>query len=164
MNLYIIRHAWAEAYGDPQWPDDTQRPLTKKGRKRFATMVNLLCERGVEPSIIATSPMVRCQQTAQIMAENLIVPAVIAVREELLPHGDLASLIAWTAQQAEAHQKIAWIGHAPDVGRITASLIGQESGSIHFAKGAMASVCFDSDIQNGEGELRWLVTAKLLFC
>ena len=26
MDLYIIRHAWAGHFGDPAWPDDSQRP------------------------------------------------------------------------------------------------------------------------------------------
>ena len=164
MDIYIIRHAWAEEYGDPQWPDDTQRPLTKKGCKRFAAMVNILSERGMEPSLIATSPMVRCRETARILAENLIVQPEIVSRDELLPHGDLESLIRWTTGQTEQHQQIAWIGHAPDVEQMTASLIGQGNASIHFAKATVASVRFDSTPKTGGGELRWLVTAKLLFC
>ena len=107
MDLYIIRHAWAGQYGDPQWPDDAQRPLTKKGRKRFAALVGILSRRGVEPSLIATSPMVRCRETAQILSEGLIDRAEVIERQELLPHGDLDSLLTWTAQQAEEHSQIA---------------------------------------------------------
>jgi len=164
MDLYIIRHAWAGQYGDPQWPDDAQRPLTKKGRKRFAAMVNILGERGMEPSLIATSPMLRCRETAQILTEGLFDQPEIIDRQELLPHGDLASLLVWTAQQAEEHPQIAWVGHAPDVGQLTAALIGQGNVSIRFAKGAVAAVRFDGPIEIAAGELRWLITAKLLDC
>jgi phosphohistidine phosphatase len=164
MDIYIIRHAWAGQYGDPKWPDDAQRPLTKKGRKRFATMVNILNERGMAPSLIASSPMVRCQETAQILSANLINQPEIIERQELLPHGELASLLGWTAQQAEVHPQIAWVGHAPDVGHLTAALIGQPNGLISFAKGAIALVRFDGPVEIGGGELRWLVTPKLLDC
>lgn len=164
MDLYIIRHAWAGQYGDHQWPDDSERPLTDKGRKRFAGMVNILSQRGMEPSLIATSPMVRCRQTAEILAEGLIDQPEIIQREELLPHGDLQSLLGWTAQQAEDHPQIAWVGHAPDVELITAALIGQPNASIRFAKGAVAAVRFDGLIEIGGGELRWLITAKQLDC
>jgi phosphohistidine phosphatase len=164
MELYIIRHAWAGQYGDPEWPDDTLRPLTKKGRKRFTSMVHILSERGMEPKLIATSPMIRCRQTAQILADGLVEKPEIVDRQELLPHGDLQSLLGWTAQQAETHPQIAWVGHAPDVCQITAALIGQPGASIRFAKGAAASICFDGPIEVGAGELRWLVTAKLLDC
>jgi phosphohistidine phosphatase len=161
MDLYIIRHAWAGQFGDPQWPDDTQRPLTKKGRKRFAAMVGILSQRGMEPTLIATSPMLRCRQTAEILAEVLLEKPEIIERQELLPHGDLQSLLNWTAEQAD-HPQIAWVGHAPDVEQITSALIGRPEASIRFPKGAIAAVRFDAPIQIAAAELRWLVTAKLL--
>jgi phosphohistidine phosphatase len=168
MDLYIIRHAWAGQYGDPDWPDDSQRPLTKKGRKRFAAMIGILINRGIAPSLIATSPMVRCRESAQILAEGLIErteshnrPELVEHRE-LLPHGDLNSLLDWTAQRAEKHRQIAWVGHAPDVGQITAALIGCSGGSIRFAKGAVAALRFDDSIEIGNADLRWLATAKII--
>jgi phosphohistidine phosphatase len=164
MDLYIIRHAWAGQYGDPQWPDDSQRPLTKKGRKRFVAMVDILQQRDMEPSLIATSPMLRCRQTAEILAQGLIDQPDVIERQELLPNGDLESLLSWTAEQAAEYQQIAWVGHSPDVCHITAALIGQPGGSLRFAKGGIAAVRFDGPIEIGAGELRWLITAKLLDC
>jgi phosphohistidine phosphatase len=162
MDLYIIRHAWAGQYGDPEWPDDAQRPLTKKGRKRFAALVGILSRRGMTPSLIAASPMVRCRETALILAEGLIDRPEVIERQELLPHGDLESLLTWTAQQAKEHRQIAWVGHAPDVGQLTAALIGQPNASIRFAKGAIAALRFNGPVEIGGGELRWLVTAKII--
>ncbi|MGA2059020.1 MAG: histidine phosphatase family protein [Thermoguttaceae bacterium] len=164
MDLYIIRHAWAGEYGDPEWPDDAQRPLTKKGRNRFAAMVGILSRRGMEPSIIATSPTVRCRETAQILTEGLMDRPEVIDRQELLPHGDLESLLKWTAQQAEEHSQIAWVGHTPDVGQLTSALIGQPNASIRFAKGAVAALRFVGPVEIGGAELRWLATARLLDC
>ena len=73
MILYVIRHAWAGHYGDPAWPDDSQRPLTDEGRQRFARVVAELVKRGFAPQRIATSPLVRCRQTA--LVERLPVPS-----------------------------------------------------------------------------------------
>ncbi|MGD0517628.1 MAG: histidine phosphatase family protein [Thermoguttaceae bacterium] len=162
MDLYIIRHAWAGQYGDPKWPDDTQRPLTKKGRRRFAAMVGILSRRGMTPSLIAASPMVRCLETAQILAECLIDRPEVIERQELLPQGDLESLLAWTAREADKHRQIAWVGHAPDVGQMTAALIGGPNDSIRFAKGAVAALRFNGPLEIGGGELCWLVTAKII--
>lgn len=164
MDLFIIRHAWAGQRGDPKWPDDTQRPLTLKGRDRFAKMIDSLSTRGMEPSLVATSPMIRCLQTAETLAENLLEEPVIVKRDELLPNGDLSSLLSWTILQAEKNQQIAWVGHSPDVEQITASLIGQSESSIRFAKGAIACVRFIDTIDISAGELRWFVTAKVLNC
>jgi phosphohistidine phosphatase len=162
MDLYIVRHAWAVQFGDPQWPDDRKRPLTEDGKKRFAVFSSLLAERGVLPTRIATSPMVRCVQTAQILAEAMPQPAEVTQREELLPDGDIDSLLSWTAKQAA--EQVVWVGHAPDVSFTTLALIGNPSGSLRFAKGAVAAVRFDNQPRLGAGELRWLLTAKMLGC
>ena len=70
MILYIIRHAWAGHYGDPDWPDDRQRPLSPDGKNRFGQVVRKLAGRGVAPELIASSPLVRCRETAEIVAEG----------------------------------------------------------------------------------------------
>ncbi len=51
MIVYITRHAWAEEPGDPAWSDDAQRPLTREGQERFAKIVKILAERGLDPAI-----------------------------------------------------------------------------------------------------------------
>ncbi len=51
MDLYIVRHAWAGHFGDPQWPDDAQRPLTEEGKQRFARLVEKLAARDFAPSL-----------------------------------------------------------------------------------------------------------------
>jgi phosphohistidine phosphatase len=162
MELYLIRHAWAGHFGDPQWSDDSKRPLTEKGKKRFADMAAILVDRGVEPTVVATSPMLRCRQTAEILAANLAGRAEVVEREDLLPEGDFESLWAWTIEQAKQHAQIAWVGHCPQVNEHAAALIGLSEGSIHFAKGAVALIRFEDDIAHHHGELQWLVTAKVL--
>jgi phosphohistidine phosphatase len=164
MDLYVIRHAWAGQYGDPQWPDDSHRPLTDEGKTRFARVVATLAQRGLAPGIIASSPMVRCLQTARILSEGLSGERPVVELEELLPGSQLDGLLRWTAKKAAEYDQIAWVGHAPDVGQLTAELIGFSEGCIRFSKGAVAAVRFYDAIQAGQGELRWLVTAKLLGC
>lgn len=168
MILYIIRHAWAGHYGDPQWPDDFQRPLAPQGRKRFAKMVDLLADRGFAPELVATSPLVRCRQTADVVVEGLSKKKAAKPRlvelDALAPGSDLESLLAWTDQEAGDCGELAWVGHAPDVGHLAAALIGNPQGWVRFAKGAVAAVGFDGPPTPGQGELRWLATAKLLGC
>ena len=164
MILYIIRHAWAGPYGDPAWPDDFQRPLTAEGSLRFAQVVRTLAERDFAPQIVATSPLVRCRQTAEIVARQTPTEPEVVNVDALMPGSDLAEALAWTAGAAAALEQIAWVGHAPDVGNLTGALVGDSSASIRFAKGAVAAVRFDGPPRVGQGELRWLATAKLLGC
>lgn len=161
MFLYVVRHAWAEERGDPAWPDDRQRPLTPEGRTRFARLVKKLVARGFAPAVIATSPLVRCRQTAELLAERVLGKPTVVDRDELAPDSNLAGLIEWTAGQAQ-DQDVAWVGHAPDVGDIVAALIGGPTAAVELSKGAVAAIRFRGTPQLRQGELRWLVTAKIL--
>jgi phosphohistidine phosphatase len=162
MNLYIIRHAWAADRDDPRWPDDDSRPLTALGAERFAKMVKKLVERGMAPGIIVASPLVRCVETAQIVAAGFAKRPDVVEVDDLRPGSNLQGLLRWTALHAEKHSEIAWVGHAPDVSRLAAALIGEGDCSIRFAKGAVAAIQFDGASALGAGELQWLATAKLL--
>jgi phosphohistidine phosphatase SixA len=79
--------------------------------------------------------------------------------EALAPGSNAGPLLAWTKLQTG---DVAWVGHAPDVGQLTAVLIGDGSSSIHFNKGATACIEFTGPVAAGRGELCWLATAKLL--
>jgi phosphohistidine phosphatase len=162
MNLYIVRHGLAGEHGDARYQDDSLRPLTKEGRKRFEQTVTLLAERGLAPSLIATSPLARCRQTAEILLEHTSCGIPLVELDELAPGSQLESLVEWTGSQAV--ESVAWVGHSPDVDEMTAALIGDSAAGIRFAKGAIACLVFNDAIALGRGELKWLVTAKVLGC
>jgi len=163
-DVYVIRHAWAEDRDLFQWPTDRERPLTREGRKRFAAMMERLVQRGFRPQVVATSPLVRCRQTAEIVTEVAAPEAPIIDLEALEPGSNLESLLAWTAREADDQGQVAWVGHAPDVGWLAGRLIGTRAADMRFAKGAVAAIRFAGYPAVGEGELRWFVTAKVLGC
>lgn len=158
MFLYLARHAWAGHYGDPAWPDDSLRPLTEEGQGRYRRMISLLVTRDFAPQVIATSPLIRCRQTADIMAEYT--GASVVETEDLAPGLDLEAMIEWS--NALGGIDIAWCGHNPDMETVLPQLLGDGTARTRFAKGAIAAVEFDEEVAAGEGELRWLVTAKVL--
>jgi phosphohistidine phosphatase len=161
MDLYIVRHAWAADRDDPRWPEDDLRPLTEQGRERFTQVVKKLAGRGMTPEIIATSPLVRCVETAQLLSAGMGRIKIVEL-DALRPGSDVAELLKWTQRQAGKHQQIAWVGHAPDVDRLAAAMIGQGDSLIRFAKGSIAAIRFDGPPVLGDGQLQWLVTAKVL--
>ena len=134
MDLYIVRHAWAADRDDPQWPDDDLRPLTEDGKERFAQMAAKLVDRGMKPELIATSPLVRCVETARLLAAAAGKAEVVEL-DELRPGSDLDGLLRWTVRQARKHQQIAWVGHAPDVNRLAAAMIGDGDRLDSFCEG-----------------------------
>ena len=162
MKLYIIRHAWAEERDAERWADDDLRPLTSKGGKRFARVAKRLAKIGLSPARIATSPLVRCRQTAEVLVKQLPYHAELVESEALRPASNLEALLAWS-NEGET-EELAWVGHAPDVSDLTAALIGANAAGIPFAKGEVAAIEFEGKIQPGAGVLTWLATAKLLDC
>jgi phosphohistidine phosphatase len=160
MMIYIVRHAWAYHHGDARWPDDSQRPLEAKGAKRFRRVVERLVEGGFDPAIVATSPYVRCRQTADIVAELVAGSPEVVELEALQPGSDFEALVDWTRRQDGA--SVCWVGHAPDVGRLAATLVSDEGAGLRFAKGAAAAIRVDGTVGRESGELCWLTTAKML--
>lgn len=160
MKLYVIRHAWAADRG--AYPTDAERPLTEEGAKRFSKFARKLVKRGVSPEIVATSPLLRCRQTAEILCDRLGKGSSLEPLDALAPDSDLEKLAAWLSGRRDKVSAVAWVGHAPDVTIITAHWIG--GGTLWFPKGAAACISFDFEIEPSKGELDWLVTPKLLKC
>jgi phosphohistidine phosphatase len=163
MILYIVRHAWAGERSD-EWPDDRQRPLTPDGKDRFAKVVKALVDRGFAPKVIATSPLVRCRQTAEIVASLAPGHPKLVDRPELVPGSDLEGILRWTRHQAHDCEEVAWVGHAPDVEHLAAALVSNGSSALRFAKGGVAAIRFDGPPAANQGQLWWLVNAKILGC
>lgn len=161
MLVYLVRHAWAGHSGDPLYPDDSQRPLTIEGRKRFRRVVAKLAKRGVAPARLATSPLVRCKQTAELLVEGLDAPPSLTVLDALEPGARFEDVLPWLQHQTDV-AAVGLVGHAPDVGLMLGTMIGGSDAMIDFAKGAVACIEFGDRLAAGCGALRWLVTAKML--
>ena len=111
MFVYICRHAWAGERGDPNWPDDSLRELTAEGIERYTNVVKALAKRGFAPTQIATSPYVRCRQTAELIAKYVDGDPAVEEVEALEPGSDLAALIKWT--NARSDENVCWVGPCP---------------------------------------------------
>jgi phosphohistidine phosphatase len=160
MLLYIVRHAFAGQHGDPRYPDDSLRPLTKKGCKRFRRLVKKLSRAGVAPSIVVTSPFVRCRQTADLLCERIAPRPDLIQLDDLKPGSNLESLVSWSNGQDV--EELAWVGHSPDVEHLAGALLGAHDGAIAFAKGGVAAIRFEDAIVAGQGQLQWCVSPKIV--
>jgi phosphohistidine phosphatase len=158
--LYIVRHAHAGQHGDPRYRDDSLRPLSDKGRKQFRRVVKKLARQGFAPQVVATSPFVRCRQTAEILCERYSPPPELVDLDALTPGSRLEELVEWS--NARAVESVAWVGHAPDVDDLAAALLGMSGGSLVFDKGAVAAIRFDDNLASAAGELVWFVTPKMM--
>jgi len=160
MFIYIIRHAYAYQHGDSRWPDDSKRPLEAEGAARFKRGVKQLAKRGFQPEVIATSPYLRCRETADIVAAHAGGKPDVVELAALTPGGDFEELVEWSrTQEADS---IAWVGHAPDVNRLAAALVADGDANIRLSKGAVVAVRIHGELTEASGELHWLVTLKML--
>ena len=153
MLLYIVRHAIAEERDPTLWPDDAQRPLTVKGKKRFKKFLKRLDNAKFNPTLIATSPFTRCHETAEHHCRSAGNDAMLVPSWLLQPGSDLNALVQWTAEQTAT--EIAWVGQAaPDVGHLAAKLIGSGDAPNRIRKGAIAAIEFETAIGTWLGKLR----------
>ncbi len=93
MDIYIIRHAIAVDRGTPEYEDDSQRPLTEKGKKKMRQIASGLRALGVDFDFILSSPYIRARETAEILADVFKTKADVAFSENLIPTGDPDLLI-----------------------------------------------------------------------
>jgi phosphohistidine phosphatase len=157
--LYFIRHGLAEERGEA-WPDDAKRPLTDEGMSRMRKAVRGLSRMGVSIDVVLTSPLVRTRQTAEIVAGGLDPRPSLVNLESLAPAGSYAAVLADLEKHARKC-RIALVGHEPMIGEIAARVIGSRH-PIEFKKGAVCRIDVETLPPAGPGELRFLMTPKIL--
>jgi phosphohistidine phosphatase len=159
MQLLIIRHARAEERGLLR--RDAGRRLTKDGRKEMRKAAKGLARLVDDLDILATSPLTRAHETADILADELDGPAPTEL-QLLAPRGSPGRLLAWVADQP-ADATVALIGHEPDLGCFAGYLLGGKASSfIELKKGAACLISFEREPKAGEGRLQWLLTPSQL--
>jgi phosphohistidine phosphatase len=159
FELYLIRHGLAEERGDA-WPDDGKRPLTEDGMESMRKEARGLARLGVVLDVVLSSPLVRARQTAELVAGGLEPRPPIVNVESLTPDGSYAAVVADLEKHARK-RRIALVGHEPAIGELAARLIGSRH-SFEFKKGAVCRIDVDALPPSGPGNLRWLLTPKVL--
>jgi phosphohistidine phosphatase len=157
--LYLVRHAIAAERGD-EWPDDTKRPLTAGGASRFSEVVAGLVWLGVGIDEIFSSPLVRAKQTADILSARLPERPPVKILDELAPGHDPASVRAELARRSK-RRRVAVVGHEPDLGELTAALLGA-SRAVPFRKGGVCRIDVEGLGSARAGELIWFFPPKIL--
>jgi phosphohistidine phosphatase len=160
LELYLIRHAIAAERG-PKYPDDRKRPLTPDGIKRFKEGVRGLVAVGVELDVILTSPLTRAEETAALLSSGLKKRVPVEAIDVLAPGGKFQALVEAVTKRAKRQQRIALVGHEPDLGEMAARWLGAR-GHVEFRKGAICALDVDSATPGGPGTLRWLLPPRVL--
>jgi phosphohistidine phosphatase len=157
MKLYFVRHA--SAARKATWTDDDDlRPLTHVGRERFSTAVAaLMLAQALDPEIIVTSPLVRAQQTAELLGKALATPAPIQQDARLGHTFDVKALAEILAEHREL-SSFAIVGHNPSFAAVLSAVTGGID--VDVRKGAIALVTIP-DPAEPIGRLLWLAPPTL---
>lgn len=161
LTLVLIRHAIAEDRAEfSRSGRDDQRPLTGEGRRRMRLAAAGL--RHVLPAlgVLASSPLVRAWQTAEIVGEAY--GGMPIDRLDAAASGDGDELLE-VLRATTSGTTIAVVGHEPIHGDWTGWLLtGREAGFVRFKKGEACALGFGRDIRPASAELLWKLGPKEL--
>jgi phosphohistidine phosphatase len=163
MKLYVVRHAIAADRQDWEGQDDSQRPLTDRGREKMGQIVRGLGKLGVELDLIVTSPYVRARDTAAILADGLGLKAsIIKFSDALVPTVEPSELLKEIAENLNV-ASLAVVGHEPHLsGFISYLLTGGTEMSTDLKKGGVCLLDRASHAQGWLATLEWLLTPKAM--
>ncbi|HUF27262.1 MAG TPA: histidine phosphatase family protein [Gemmatimonadaceae bacterium] len=163
MHLLVIRHAIAEEREEfaRTGEDDDKRPLTARGIRRMRRGARGL--RRVVPAIdvLASSPLVRAWQTAEIIApvyDGIAIDSLDALKPDAPP----SALRAWVRTRGDA-ETVAIVGHEPHLGALVSWLLaGSDNSFVELRKGGAALLELDRIAAPGSARLHWLLGAVQL--
>jgi len=161
--LLIVRHAIAEERDEAArlGHTDAERPLTKKGIKRMKAIAAGIARQIPTPAGILTSPLLRAQQTAELIAAAFPETS-ITFEQRLVPGASLDQLITHLNKQLKEGTGVL-VGHEPDLSSLISLLLfGDTSAAIQLKKGGAALLDFPRHIANGQANLLWLMTPRQL--
>jgi len=112
--LYFIRHGLA-GVSRPS-PDDASRPLTRAGVRRTRDVARRLFKTGLRLDALLTSPLVRAEQTAEILVRVGLAPRPESYAP-LAPGGEVEAFLTWLIRWRRTHKRrLGLVGHMPDLG------------------------------------------------
>ena len=160
--LYVLRHAKSS------WDDrdlvDHDRPLSNRGRRATAVMLDHFTAEGIKPDLVLCSSALRARQTLEGILAALGEPAVSVERELYGACAD--DLLGRIARVPESSTSVLLIGHNPGLQDLV--VLVAERGDVDdirtkFPTVALATLAFRgtwSDLRPGRAHLSAYVTPK----
>lgn len=151
MLLFVIRHAKASERDSQVWSDDSLRPLTKGGIRKFERLAERIREIHEPPQIVLSSSFARAWSTARILSKVARWPDPIRCQSLECDHEDgVVETRKFLAMRNE--ESIAIVGHEPMLSDFVAELLGSAGPAIVMNKGAVAILEVDDPKQLAAGE------------
>lgn len=172
MQLYLLRHGDAGkslaaakiSSVDQSGVDPT---LTVRGRRDIEITARSLKVLKLKFTAVITSPLKRALQTAKITAKIMGTEKELSICNELAPEGDRLKLYHRLSSFSQ-ESSVLIIGHEPYLTNLIYDMVlqkktkGRPVGSINLKKSGLAKIRVISLSPNARGELRWLLTPRIL--
>jgi phosphohistidine phosphatase len=153
VDVYVVRHAFASHADPAQWPDDSRRPLTKKGIAEFEEAARGLRTLVPTVDVVLSSGFARAWQTAEILHDTAGWP-----KPEECPALEAGRPVSGALDllRGRTEESVALVGHEPFLSRLVSALCtGDEDAlTLRLKKGGV--VFLDG------AELRWAVPPRIL--
>ncbi|GAB4178773.1 MAG: phosphohistidine phosphatase SixA [Terrimicrobiaceae bacterium] len=159
MKILFLRHADAEVIQT----SDEVRPLTAKGNRQARRVGEFLAACGMRPGRVLTSPLVRAQETAGLVA------AVAG-----LPDPEVASWLACGMSASRCFseceklagddsEEVLLVGHEPDFSEVIGEWIGGEGtvAAVRVKKASLIGLDVSAFLPGGAG-LEFLLPVRLI--
>jgi phosphohistidine phosphatase len=161
MDLYLLRHAEA-GKRLPAHARDAERSLTAKGKEELEDVARALSRLKIRPDHIVSSPLKRSRETASIVAKALKGRDKVEIWDELKPEGSKQELYK-RLSKLKPESSVLCVGHEPYLSQAINDLMGHQGASrIVLRKSGLARLSIKAFNPKVEGELRWLLTPRLL--
>jgi phosphohistidine phosphatase SixA len=101
VRLYLVRHGQPDEgpSGEDDYEENPDPPLTDKGREQLGVLAQWMLDKDEVPNIIFASPMLRTQETAEILREAFGLPSV-ETKGSIGPNDSIRKLVVKVAQDA----------------------------------------------------------------
>ncbi|WP_413172762.1 phosphohistidine phosphatase SixA [Anabaena azotica] len=163
MELYLIRHGIAQEH-QPGLKDE-ERQLTKEGRQKTEKVAQRLLKLDLHFDLILTSPLVRAQQTAEILIAAGL-SSQLEISHYLSFEGDINSWLKdWLEIRNYTQQTtIALVGHEPCLSSWAEILLwGEAKERLVLKKAGMIGIKLPDDGSPlGRSQMFWLTPPKYL--
>lgn len=162
MELYILRHG-ESGKRLPVGSKDSERTLTVAGQEELEEIASALTKLDITLDFIATSPLRRASQTARIVIRALnIKKGKIEEWNELKPESKRTELYH-KLSQFKPESSVLVVGHEPYLSAVISEVaFGNSGGGIVLKKGGLAKLSVTAFQPRVKGQLRWLLTPKIL--
>lgn len=166
MRIVLFRHGLAVDRDEAQKKkiDDAMRPLVEKGKIKSLKVAKLL--KAYEPrfDLLVSSPLLRAQQTADVVS-RVLTYGRYAESFELAPETPPHAFARWLQSEASQCSSVLVVGHEPQLSSFASwCLAGTDDSFIDLKKSGV--ICLNLESAEAVGpkcaELKWMIHPKLL--